>query len=160
MNSGGGGGTSAWADITGKPTTLSGFGITDAYTKAYIDANFLGLTGGSLTGVLDEIGSTADTTVHQTLVTGDAFARLRIQADGLHAWGSGAATADTFLYRDAANRLRTDGAFYAGGNIHIPQGFTLVSRNAANTADINLIFLNSSNSINIGGGRWSRSSRR
>ena len=28
--SGGGGGSNAWADITGKPTTLAGFGITDA----------------------------------------------------------------------------------------------------------------------------------
>lgn len=30
----GGGGSSAWADITGKPTTVSGFGITDAVTTA------------------------------------------------------------------------------------------------------------------------------
>jgi hypothetical protein len=29
-SSGGGGGSSAWGDITGKPTTLSGYGITDA----------------------------------------------------------------------------------------------------------------------------------
>lgn len=30
ITSSGGGGSSAWADITGKPTTLSGYGITDA----------------------------------------------------------------------------------------------------------------------------------
>ena len=63
MNSGDGGGTSAWADIIGKPTTLSGFGITDAYTNAYIDANFLGLNVYSINRVLDTILSIADTTV-------------------------------------------------------------------------------------------------
>ena len=28
----------AWTSITGKPTTLSGYGITDVYTKSEIDA--------------------------------------------------------------------------------------------------------------------------
>lgn len=30
----------AWSQITGEPTTLAGYGITDAYTQSYIDANF------------------------------------------------------------------------------------------------------------------------
>ena len=30
--------STAWADITGKPTTIAGFGITDAYTKTQVDA--------------------------------------------------------------------------------------------------------------------------
>lgn len=29
-----------WADITGKPTTIAGFGITDAYTKTESDGRF------------------------------------------------------------------------------------------------------------------------
>lgn len=32
-NAGGGGGSSTWGDIIGKPTTLSGYGITDAQKK-------------------------------------------------------------------------------------------------------------------------------
>lgn len=32
--------TSAWADVTGKPTTISGYGITDAYTVTAADAAF------------------------------------------------------------------------------------------------------------------------
>ena len=36
----------AWSKITGRPTTLSGFGITDAYTKAEVNAK---LTDGSVT---------------------------------------------------------------------------------------------------------------
>lgn len=35
---GGGSGSSAWVDITGKPTTLSGYGITDAVTAAAMSA--------------------------------------------------------------------------------------------------------------------------
>ena len=34
-------GTTAWSGLTGKPTTLGGFGITDAYTEAASDARFL-----------------------------------------------------------------------------------------------------------------------
>ena len=35
--------TPAWSSITGKPTTLSGFGITDAYTKVEVDTLMQGL---------------------------------------------------------------------------------------------------------------------
>lgn len=36
---GGGGGSTAWADITGKPTTIAGFGITDSFDTTDIDAH-------------------------------------------------------------------------------------------------------------------------
>lgn len=36
--------THTFAQITSKPTTLSGYGITDAYTKTQSDANYLGKT--------------------------------------------------------------------------------------------------------------------
>lgn len=35
--------TPAWSSITGKPTTLSGYGITDAYTKVEVDTLMQGL---------------------------------------------------------------------------------------------------------------------
>jgi hypothetical protein len=37
--------THSWAEITSKPTTISGFGITDAYTKTEDDARFVALAG-------------------------------------------------------------------------------------------------------------------
>ncbi len=41
----------AWADITsGKPTTLSGYGITDAYTKSESDSKYPTKTGGGASG--------------------------------------------------------------------------------------------------------------
>lgn len=42
--------TVAWANITDKPTTLSGYGITDAYTKTESDANYPTKAGVGATG--------------------------------------------------------------------------------------------------------------
>jgi hypothetical protein len=41
-------------------------------------------------------------------LTRDGFDRFQRRADGLMSWGDGASALDTNLYRDAANRLRTD----------------------------------------------------
>lgn len=46
----------AFSELTSKPTTISGYGITDAYTKSQVDAiaaKYLPLTGGTLTGQLN-----------------------------------------------------------------------------------------------------------
>ena len=48
-----------WGNIIEKPTTISGYGITDAYTKIQIDTKFNGylpLNGGELTGKTAIIG--------------------------------------------------------------------------------------------------------
>lgn len=44
--------THTFASLTSKPTTISGYGITDAYTKTETDGRYLQLTGGTLTGDL------------------------------------------------------------------------------------------------------------
>jgi hypothetical protein len=54
----------AWADITGKPTTISGYAITDAYTQTYIDANFQPLDA-TLTA-LSGVSTTADDFIYAT----------------------------------------------------------------------------------------------
>ena len=38
----------AWSQITDKPTTLAGYGITDAYTKTEADGLYLKLSGGTM----------------------------------------------------------------------------------------------------------------
>jgi hypothetical protein len=40
----------AWTDVTGTPTTLSGYGITDAYTKTASDAKFAPIASPTFTG--------------------------------------------------------------------------------------------------------------
>ena len=50
----------AFSELTSKPTTISGYGITDAYTKSHVDAiaaKYLPLTGGTLTGQLKIVAS-------------------------------------------------------------------------------------------------------
>lgn len=50
----------AFSELTSKPTTISGYGITDAYTKLQVDtiaAKYLPLTGGTLTGQLKIVAS-------------------------------------------------------------------------------------------------------
>lgn len=43
----------AWSDITsGKPSTLSGYGITDAYTKTESDSRYVNVSGDTMTGNL------------------------------------------------------------------------------------------------------------
>lgn len=42
----------AWAKIIGKPTTLAGYGITDAYTKTESDNRFVNVSGDTMTGDL------------------------------------------------------------------------------------------------------------
>jgi hypothetical protein len=39
-----------FVNLSSKPTTLAGYGITDAYTKTVADSTFLKLTGGTVTG--------------------------------------------------------------------------------------------------------------
>ena len=50
----------AFSELTSKPATISGYGITDAYTKSQVDAiaaKYLPLTGGTLTGQLNIVAS-------------------------------------------------------------------------------------------------------
>jgi hypothetical protein len=61
VSAGSGGGSSAWSSITGTPTTLSGYGITDAVSKAGSTMNSAAnivFNGGTVTGLPSPTGST------------------------------------------------------------------------------------------------------
>lgn len=97
---GGGGGSSDWASITNKPTTIAGFGITDAFDGAYgsltgtptlFSGSFNDLTQKPTTvagyGITDALSSTSTTTdisegtnLYYTDARADARATLRITA--------------------------------------------------------------------------------
>lgn len=47
----------------------------------------------------------------------DGSDRLTVRADGMLSWGSGSAGADTNLFRNGANQLRTNDSFQADGNL-------------------------------------------
>jgi hypothetical protein len=61
-------------------------------------------------------GTNTSAASYSAIVTGDAFNRLLIGADGKHSWGPGNVVGDTNLYRAAADVLKTDDAFKVGWN--------------------------------------------
>ena len=66
----------AWSKVTGKPTSLSGYGITDAYTKSQVDAiaaKYLPLTGGTLTGQLKIVASALNGAYNGLLIGDDCY---------------------------------------------------------------------------------------
>lgn len=66
----------AFSELTSKPTTISGYGITDAYTKSQVDAiaaKYLPLTGGTLTGQLRIAASALDGAYKGLLIGNDCY---------------------------------------------------------------------------------------
>jgi hypothetical protein len=66
----------AFSELTSKPTTISGYGITDAYTKSQVDAiaaKYLPLTGGTLTGQLKILTSALNGTYNGLLIGDDCY---------------------------------------------------------------------------------------
>ena len=66
----------AFSELTSKPTTISGYGITDAYTKSQVDAiaaKYLPLTGGTLTGQLKIVASALNGAYNGLLIGADCY---------------------------------------------------------------------------------------
>lgn len=93
--------THTFASLTSKPTTIAGYGITDAYTKSQVDstiAKYLPLAGGTITGALT--------------------------VNGIATFKSKVAIGDIYIINDGSGNLyvqKTDGKtaanFYATGGI-------------------------------------------
>lgn len=93
-----GAGTTLSGTVTGSGLTLAGtFGGNPTFSGV---PNFTG-------GVLFQRGS-ATNRAWSSNVSGDTVDRLNVQADGKMLWSSGSLTADTTLYRGAADVLQTD----------------------------------------------------
>lgn len=108
------------------------------------------LTNGSYVG--------AGTDAARFRVTGDSQPRFTINGGGILEWGSGAAVADTNLYRDSANTLKTDYSIAIGGNspgaptaatgsIRMRNGANVRWRNFGDTADVTGLTVNTSDDI-------------
>ncbi|MEU5197294.1 hypothetical protein AB0G86_25135 [Streptomyces scabiei] len=89
--------------------------------------NELVTTGSSITftgtNLINLSGSASATDKLATLVTGDAFDRMRIRSDGRIDWGSGTGARDTNLYRSAADTLKTDDSFVVGTDLTVTGNF-------------------------------------
>jgi hypothetical protein len=92
-----------WSEVTSKPTTLSGYGVTDACS----------------TGLSNEIvHSTNDTIFSSKLVT-DTNYRFELYMSGDMHWGIGTSLSDTNLYRSNIGELKTDGSFVASTSLTV-----------------------------------------
>lgn len=99
----------AWAEITSAPTTLAGFGVTDAYTQAESDARYA-----PLAHVHDAFGTVAN-----------AAGQAQFTASGLDALQLAAGN-DLAVSFDAANR-RVTFSYTGGTNGAITAAFASVS---------------------------------
>ncbi|KTQ97768.1 hypothetical protein NS226_03765 [Aureimonas ureilytica] len=108
---GGSGGSSAWSAITGKPTTLQGYGISDAYTKDEVDAAIkkgAGSGSGSGTTVTD-YGAVTKPTLEIRQLRG-----TRVENDS-YKGASG-----IFAFDETTKSLRLHDGSKAGGHILNP----------------------------------------
>lgn len=74
-----------WSGVTGKPTTVGGYGITDALTQVTADASYLALTGGNLSGNLSILGTSGTRVLGLTNTTSAAglkYVRMQLDASG------------------------------------------------------------------------------
>jgi hypothetical protein len=95
--------------FTGTSATLAG-----TFAGAPTFSGATQFTGAALfTGSPNFNAAAAGTAALNAAVTGDAFDRFRLQADGGMNWGSGTGARDVTLYRSAADTLKTDDAFVA-----------------------------------------------
>jgi hypothetical protein len=124
----------AWTKITGTPTTLSGYGITNAYTKTEVDnivANYLPLAGGTMTGqiVLKEGTDSTDYTKG-----------LRFPNDP---YGGGFDVSGLRLYRDGAGTEKVVLELYVGNDgTGVSQDRINFRTGVGGTADNNLVTIN------------------
>lgn len=66
---------------------------------------------------------------------GDSNQRLEVSSDGVLSWGSGAASADTNLFRDSANVLRTNDSLTVDGNLSVAGvGRVITARKSGDTS--------------------------
>ena len=78
----------AWSGIKDKPTTIAGYGITDAYTSSTIDSKlsgYLPLSGGTLTGSVTMQGMDTNLIRNITYTSTSSWARglMNLQVDGI-----------------------------------------------------------------------------
>ena len=113
--------THTFSSLTSKPTTIAGYGITDAYTSSTIDSKlsgYLPLSGGKLSSNIQ----TGVLTLNSNVANAGTYLRLEYLgskgAEFGYGWGLG-----TYMWCNGHNlRITSDGTAYADSNILIHSG--------------------------------------
>jgi hypothetical protein len=113
-----------WTKITGTPTTLGGYGITDAYTQTQVNnllaakQNTLSLTTTGTSGAATLIGATLNIPIYQSVLTNPVTGTGT--AGQVAYWSSASAiTGENSFYWDAANDRLGIGLSIPLASIHI-----------------------------------------
>lgn len=75
----------AFSELTGKPTTIAGYGITDAYTSATVDSKlsgYLPLSGGTMTGQIIMEGASVLGVDSGTFYLGSPYYPVALRSNG------------------------------------------------------------------------------
>jgi hypothetical protein len=97
----------AWTKITGTPTTLGGYGITDAYTQAQVDSllsakqNNITLTTTGTSGAATLVGATLNIPIYQTALTNPVTGTGT--TNYVPKWTSGSAIGDSQIFDNGTN---------------------------------------------------------
>lgn len=115
----------AWSDISGTPTTLSGYGITDAYTKTAADVKFAPIASPTFTGTV--------------LLPDNAPSNTNYQAGYLDAPQNSKTTNYTLIASDAAKSILMNGTSItltipANSAVPFPIGTVIIIINVNATA--------------------------
>ena len=133
------GGSTAWADITGKPTTISGYGITDAY----ISSGTIVIGNNSITPVTSLAGYATQSWVqNQGYLTSSAISDMATKT-WVNQQGFLTSVSGTFW----GNSWSNGGTL--SGNIIIDNGYAIRFMNRSGD-NKNVLTLNSSNQLAIG----------
>jgi hypothetical protein len=82
-------------------------------------ASWINIPNGSASSTYNYSGAATGTDALTVNVTGDSQKRLIVNSGGLLEWGSGSASVDTNLYRNAANELKTDDSLTVAGSVSV-----------------------------------------
>jgi hypothetical protein len=89
---------------------------------------------------LHTIRSSAAGITYSSIVSGDAFSRFVMTADGAMSFGAGNIDRDVTLYRSGADILRTDDSLQVGANLFlVGGGSALIARSATSTSTLVLV---------------------
>lgn len=70
-----------WDTLKNKPTTIAGFGITDAYTKTEADDRYVNVSGDTMTGPLIVVGKSTSAFNTPGIIFGDNSGRIGTSGD-------------------------------------------------------------------------------
>jgi hypothetical protein len=123
-----------WTKITGTPTTLAGYGITDAYTQTQVNnllnakQNTLTLTTTGTSGAATLVGATLNIPQYQSVLTNPVTGTGT--TNYIPKWASGSSITNSVIYDDGGNIGINNIAPTA--QLHIRSGGSYVNTDANN----------------------------